>query len=165
MRRRGQPASRRRSTSLGSGRGSAGPPGSTSPWPQRPAPRATFPRESRSYAICSTSSASTADRPASTSSTTSCSNTSSAAQARHAIAWRRFTPLADRADLMTTLRSYLGNARNRRQTAADLHVHANTVDYRLRQVGRLTGLDPVQDDQLPRIVAALVAFDARRSPA
>ncbi|TCC64821.1 PucR family transcriptional regulator [Kribbella pittospori] len=73
-------------------------------------------------------------------------------------------PLADRDDLMTTLRTYLGRARNRRQTAADLHVHANTVDYRLRQIGRLTGLDPVHDDQLPRIVAALVAFDARRSP-
>ncbi|MFI5696689.1 PucR family transcriptional regulator [Kribbella sp. NPDC051586] len=70
-------------------------------------------------------------------------------------------PLADRDVLMATLRSYLGNARNRRQTAADLHVHANTVDYRLRQVGRLTGLDPVRDDQLPRIVAALVAFDAQ----
>ncbi|WP_327639809.1 helix-turn-helix domain-containing protein [Kribbella sp. NBC_00482] len=74
------------------------------------------------------------------------------------------TPVADRDDLMATLRCYLGNARNRRQTAADLHVHANTVDYRLRQVGRLTGLDPVRDDQLPRIVAALVAFDAGRSP-
>ncbi|MGW7686541.1 PucR family transcriptional regulator [Kribbella sp. NPDC054772] len=73
-------------------------------------------------------------------------------------------PLADRQDLMATLRCYLGNARNRRQTAADLHVHTNTVDYRLRQVGRLTGLDPVRDDQLPRIVAALVAFDARCSP-
>ncbi|MFG1814260.1 PucR family transcriptional regulator [Kribbella sp. NPDC049174] len=73
-------------------------------------------------------------------------------------------PLAGRTDLLATLRCYLDNARNRRQTAADLHVHANTVDYRLRQVGRLTGLDPVRDDQLPRLVAALVAFDARSSP-
>ena len=73
-------------------------------------------------------------------------------------------PLADRQDLLATLRCYLGNARNRRQTALDLHVHASTVDYRLRQVGRLTGLDPVRDDQLPRVVAALVAFDARCSP-
>ncbi|MGW1346078.1 PucR family transcriptional regulator [Kribbella sp. NPDC002412] len=70
-------------------------------------------------------------------------------------------PLAGRTDLLTTLRCYLGNARNRRQTAAELHVHANTVDYRLRQVGRLTGLDPVRDDQLARLVAALVAFDAQ----
>jgi hypothetical protein len=69
-----------------------------------------------------------------------------------------------RTDLLATLRCYLDNARNRRQTAADLHVHANTVDYRLRQVGLLTGLDPIRDDQLPRLVAALVAFDARCSP-
>ncbi|MFI5736491.1 PucR family transcriptional regulator [Kribbella sp. NPDC051587] len=73
-------------------------------------------------------------------------------------------PLTERADLLTTLRCYLANARSRRQTAADLHVHANTVDYRLKQVARLTGLDPVSDDQLPRIVAALVAYDAHRSP-
>ncbi|GAB3937663.1 helix-turn-helix domain-containing protein [Kribbella albertanoniae] len=73
-------------------------------------------------------------------------------------------PLEDRADLLSTLRCYLDNARSRRQTAADLHVHANTVDYRLKQVARLTGLDPGSDDQLPRIVAALVAFDAQRSP-
>ncbi|MBB6566380.1 helix-turn-helix domain-containing protein [Kribbella sandramycini] len=73
------------------------------------------------------------------------------------------TPLIDRSDLLATLRCYLGNARNRRQTAADLHVHANTVDYRLRQVARLTGLDPSSDEQLPRIVAALVALDARCS--
>ncbi|TDD48292.1 PucR family transcriptional regulator [Kribbella antibiotica] len=73
-------------------------------------------------------------------------------------------PLEDRADLLSTLRCYLANARGRRQTAADLHLHANTVDYRLKQVAKLTGLDPGSDDQLPRIVAALVAFDAQRSP-
>ena len=77
---------------------------------------------------------------------------------------RMLEPLEDRADLLATLRCYVANARNRRQTAADLHVHANTVDYRLKQVARLTGLDPGSDDQLPRIVAALVAFDSRRSP-
>ncbi|GAB2567433.1 helix-turn-helix domain-containing protein [Kribbella endophytica] len=69
-------------------------------------------------------------------------------------------PLSDRADLLATLRCYLTNSRNRRQTAADLHVHPNTVDYRLRQVGRLTGLDPAQADHLPRLVAALAAYDA-----
>ncbi|GAA1532603.1 helix-turn-helix domain-containing protein [Kribbella lupini] len=69
-------------------------------------------------------------------------------------------PLADRADLLATLRCYLANSRNRRQTASDLHVHPNTVDYRLRQVGRLTGLDPAQADHLPRLVAALAAYDA-----
>ncbi|MEV6282990.1 helix-turn-helix domain-containing protein [Kribbella sp. NPDC051770] len=69
-------------------------------------------------------------------------------------------PLTDRADLLATLRCYLANSRNRRQTATDLHVHPNTVDYRLRQVARLTGLDPTQADDLPRLVAALAAYDA-----
>ncbi|WP_020387770.1 helix-turn-helix domain-containing protein [Kribbella catacumbae] len=39
-------------------------------------------------------------------------------------------------------------------------IHANTVDYRLRQVDKLTGLDPAQAEQLPRLVAALAAHDA-----
>ncbi|MEV8378548.1 helix-turn-helix domain-containing protein [Kribbella sp. NPDC056861] len=69
-------------------------------------------------------------------------------------------PLMTRPDLLQTLRCYLGHGRNRRQTAAELHVHANTVDYRLRQVGKLTGLDPAQTEQLPRLVAALAAHDA-----
>lgn len=73
---------------------------------------------------------------------------------------RLMTPLITRPDLLETLRCYLGNSRSRRQTAADLHVHANTVDYRLRQVGKLTGLDPAQAEQLPRLVAALAAHDA-----
>jgi len=75
---------------------------------------------------------------------------------------RLMTPLTTRPDLLETLRCYLGNSRSRRQTAADLHVHANTVDYRLRQVGKLTGLDPAQAEQLPRLVAALAAHDAGR---
>jgi hypothetical protein len=73
---------------------------------------------------------------------------------------RLVAPLDVRPDLLETLRCYLGNSRNRRQTAADLHVHANTVDYRLRQVGKLTGLDPAQAEQLPRLVAALAAHAA-----
>lgn len=69
-------------------------------------------------------------------------------------------PLTARPELLETLRSYLESGRNRRQTAADLHLHANTVDYRLRQVSRLTGLDPAQVTQLPHLTAALAALDA-----
>jgi DNA-binding PucR family transcriptional regulator len=69
-------------------------------------------------------------------------------------------PLTARPDLLQTLRCYLRHGRNRRQTATELHVHANTVDYRLRLVGKLTGLDPAQTDHLPRLVAALAAYDA-----
>jgi hypothetical protein len=69
-------------------------------------------------------------------------------------------PLVARPDLLQTLRCYLSHGRSRRLTAAELHVHANTVDYRLRQVDKLTGLDPAQAEQLPRLVAALAAHDA-----
>ncbi|WP_433015331.1 PucR family transcriptional regulator [Kribbella sp. CA-294648] len=72
-------------------------------------------------------------------------------------------PLIARPDLLQTLRCYLNHSRNRRQTAAELHVHVNTVDYRLRLVDKLTGLDPAQPDHLPRLVAALAAHDASRS--
>ncbi len=73
---------------------------------------------------------------------------------------RLVAPLTARPDLLHTLRCYLSHGRNRRQTAAELHVHANTVDYRLRQVDKLTGLDPAQAEHLPRLVAALAAHDA-----
>nr|WP_239062925.1 helix-turn-helix domain-containing protein [Streptomyces sp. SID13031] len=73
---------------------------------------------------------------------------------------RLVEPLVARPDLLQTLRCYLSHGRNRRQTATELHVHANTVDYRLRQVDKLTGLDPAQAEQLPRLVAALAAHDA-----
>ncbi|MEU4395169.1 helix-turn-helix domain-containing protein [Kribbella sp. NPDC023855] len=73
-------------------------------------------------------------------------------------------PLIARPDLLQTLRCYLNHSRNRRQTATELHVHVNTVDYRLRLVDKLTGLDPGQADHLPRLVAALAAYDASCSP-
>ncbi|MBO2454403.1 helix-turn-helix domain-containing protein [Actinomadura barringtoniae] len=51
-------------------------------------------------------------------------------------------PLTDRPELLETLRVYVVRGHNRRQTALDLHIHRNTLDYRLRRIGSLTGLDP-----------------------
>jgi hypothetical protein len=51
-------------------------------------------------------------------------------------------PLTDRPELLETLRAYVVRGHNRRQTALDLHIHRNTLDYRLRRIGNLTGLDP-----------------------
>lgn len=70
-------------------------------------------------------------------------------------------PLDGRPDLLDTLRAYLDSDRNRRRTAGSLHVHPNTVDYRLRRIGQLTGMDAARPEQLPRLVAALAAHDAR----
>lgn len=44
------------------------------------------------------------------------------------------------ADLLTTLEAFLGAALDRRAAAESLHVHPNTLDYRLRRIEELTGL-------------------------
>ncbi|MEI4743742.1 helix-turn-helix domain-containing protein [Rhodococcus erythropolis] len=50
-------------------------------------------------------------------------------------------PLLVRAELVETIRTYLGNAMDRRITADVLGVHPNTVDNRLARINALTGLD------------------------
>ncbi|MGW0802323.1 PucR family transcriptional regulator [Nonomuraea sp. NPDC002799] len=66
-------------------------------------------------------------------------------------------PLLDNPDLLRTLTAYLETGLDRRRTAELLHVHPNTVDYRLRRAAGLTGLDPMDPAHLQRIGAALAA--------
>ena len=68
----------------------------------------------------------------------------------------------DGGELLTTLRAHLDGGLNRRHTARTLHLHPNTVDYRLRRIARLTGLDPTRPADLLRITAAVAARDAER---
>jgi DNA-binding PucR family transcriptional regulator len=51
-------------------------------------------------------------------------------------------PLERFPDLMHTLEVYLQQDLDRRRTAAALHVHPNTLDYRIKRVVELTGLEP-----------------------
>ena len=44
------------------------------------------------------------------------------------------------ADLQTTLEAFLEAGLDRRATAEALHVHPNTLDYRLRRIEEVTGL-------------------------
>jgi len=44
-------------------------------------------------------------------------------------------------DLIDTLQAFLDSDLDRRRAAERLHVHPNTLDYRLRRVAELTGLD------------------------
>ncbi|MGP4029235.1 PucR family transcriptional regulator [Actinomadura sp. 3N407] len=67
--------------------------------------------------------------------------------------------IRDRPDLMETLRAVALHGNNRRQAALDLHVHRNTLDYRLRRIAALTGLDPADPDGSRLLVAALTALD------
>jgi DNA-binding PucR family transcriptional regulator len=60
-------------------------------------------------------------------------------------------------DLLQTLRAFLMNGGRWRATATDLHIHHNTLRYRLRRVELLTGrrLDEVAD-RLDLQIALLV---------
>ncbi|MFC7450896.1 PucR family transcriptional regulator [Rhodococcus daqingensis] len=66
-------------------------------------------------------------------------------------------PLVARPELMQTLEAYVASGLNRRATATALQVHANTVDYRMRRVAELTGLNPADPADLPHVGAALAA--------
>ncbi len=66
-------------------------------------------------------------------------------------------PLEAKPELLETLETYLRQNLDRRRTAAALHVHPNTVDYRIRRITQLIGLSPARAADLPRINAALVA--------
>ncbi len=72
-------------------------------------------------------------------------------------------PLDAHPELVETLETYLVLDANRRRTATRLHVHPNTVDYRLRRVRDLTGVDPLHPAGLPRVIAALAARRASAS--
>ncbi|GAA1948984.1 helix-turn-helix domain-containing protein [Amycolatopsis minnesotensis] len=65
-------------------------------------------------------------------------------------------PLERNPDLLSTVETYLRLGLDRRRTAAALHLHPNTVDYRVRRSAELTGLNPADPGQLQRIGAALV---------
>ncbi|WP_439663208.1 PucR family transcriptional regulator [Lentzea sp. HUAS TT2] len=67
-------------------------------------------------------------------------------------------PLTD--ELVQTLEVYLRRG-SRRPAASELHVHPNTVDYRLRRVAELTGLDPTRIEHVTLLTAALAARRAR----
>jgi hypothetical protein len=64
-------------------------------------------------------------------------------------------PLDDHPDLMRTLVAYLDEDLDRRPTAGLLHVHPNTLDYRLKRIVELTGLEPATTRGLQLLAGAL----------
>lgn len=58
-------------------------------------------------------------------------------------------------DLVDTLREYVGSNLDRRLAAHRLHVHPNTLDYRLRQIRDLSGIDVHRLDDLVLVALAL----------
>lgn len=66
-------------------------------------------------------------------------------------------PLRPHPELLDTLLRFVNNDLNRRRTANQLHIHPNTVDYRLRKIAELTGVDASQPGGIQRLAAALAA--------
>lgn len=66
-------------------------------------------------------------------------------------------PLEGRPELLATVAEYVRCGQDRRAAAEALHVHPNTVDYRLRRVAALTGLSAASAGDLAVLRAALVA--------
>lgn len=71
----------------------------------------------------------------------------------------KLDPLAAHPHLVETLRAFVNRGHNRRRTAQDLHIHRNTLDYRLQRVSLLTGLDLAVPGQARLLEAALTARD------
>lgn len=64
---------------------------------------------------------------------------------------------ARNADLLGTLRTYYERRFSLARSAADLHVHPNTVEYRLRRIHQLTDRDPHDPDDLLLLLLGLKA--------
>ncbi|WP_280208253.1 PucR family transcriptional regulator [Nocardia cyriacigeorgica] len=74
-------------------------------------------------------------------------------------------PLDEHPELLETLRQHIANNFNRQRTARLMHMHTNTLDYRLKRVRMLTGFDPTQPSGLWYLTSALVARSYRGAAA
>lgn len=76
----------------------------------------------------------------------------------------RLRPLLGHPDLVQTLRIHLANDLSRPRTSAQLDIHPNTLDHRLRRIGQITGLDPADATQLWYLRSALLVWLDSRQP-
>lgn len=67
----------------------------------------------------------------------------------------RLEVLDEHPDWFDTLRAYAGHGWDRTASARALHVHPNTVDYRLRRMAAATGLDAGDPSQRALVLAAM----------
>jgi DNA-binding PucR family transcriptional regulator len=91
---------------------------------------------------------------------------------RHArrILRETLSPLVDydrahRTELVATLRAYVDAGAGLTRSAGRLHVHPNTVAYRLRRIGELTGRDPSSMPDLQVLFLALRLHELSAGPA
>jgi DNA-binding PucR family transcriptional regulator len=74
---------------------------------------------------------------------------------------RRIDGVSD--ELLQTVDAYLASGGDRRAAAATLHVHPNTVDYRLGRVLTLTGMEATMPEGAAQLRAARVASRLERA--
>lgn len=74
-------------------------------------------------------------------------------------------PLRRVPDLLPTLEAFVSTEANRKKAATQLVVHPNTVDYRLKRIEQITGIDPMKSSGLRALHAALIAdsLDPKKS--
>jgi purine catabolism regulator len=65
-------------------------------------------------------------------------------------------------DLIVTLRTYLDSQRSWQKTAAALFAHRQTIIYRIRKIGELTGLDMGETSTVAQLWFALQIHEAMR---
>jgi hypothetical protein len=70
-------------------------------------------------------------------------------------------PLTAHPELVETLSCFLHHNFNRRRAAEELHIHPNTIDYRLKRVQSITGVDPNDVSGLWLLASALVVHRFR----
>lgn len=76
-----------------------------------------------------------------------------------ALSKRLLAPLLKEPDLLKTLRAYFDQNLNLTKAAGTLHIHRNTLIYRLGKIKELLGLDPEQFDDAVQLKLALTLLD------
>ncbi|MFI1357388.1 PucR family transcriptional regulator [Streptomyces sp. NPDC020898] len=68
-------------------------------------------------------------------------------------------PVRQRPELMATLRAWLAERGSRQSVSEQLHLHRNSVGYRVRQIKNLLGTDPLLPAASAQLHLALAALD------
>ncbi|MFE2043912.1 PucR family transcriptional regulator, partial [Streptomyces sp. NPDC059477] len=68
-------------------------------------------------------------------------------------------PVRQRPELMATLRAWLAERGSRQSVSEQLHLHRNSVGYRVRQIKNLLGTDPLLPAASAELHLALTALD------
>lgn len=72
---------------------------------------------------------------------------------------RIFSSIKRERELIETLRLYLKNNLSLKKSASELHIHINTLHYRLNQIKELTGIDPKNSAGIALFYIALELMD------